>query len=259
MKVKPKKALGQHFLTDMSVAQRIAATIDVSAYDKLPVVEIGPGTGVLTQFLMERDRSLMAVEIDSESVEYLHRVYPHLNVVEADFLRMDRDSLPAGQFVLTGNYPYNISSQIFFRVLDLRESIPLVTGMLQREVAQRICAPEGSRVRGILSVLLQVWYECEYLFTVDEGVFNPPPKVKSGVIRLTRNGVTDPGCDVSLLRQVVKTSFGQRRKTLRNSLGSLVPKGSALLSEPLMSERPERLSVAQFIALTNKIAACRPG
>lgn len=257
MKVKPKKALGQHFLTDLHIARRIAETVDVEPYRSLPVVEIGPGMGVLTQFLLEQDRPLKAVEIDSESVEYLHRVYPELQVVEGDFLRMDADSLFPGEFALIGNYPYNISSQIFFRVLELKDRVPVVSGMLQREVAQRICAPEGNKTRGILSVLLQVWYDCEYLFTVDEHVFNPPPKVKSGVIRLTRNGVTDPGCDPALLKTVVKTSFGQRRKTLRNSLAGLLPKESPALREPVMAERPERLSVAEFVELTNLVASAR--
>lgn len=257
MKVKPKKALGQHFLTDLHIARRIAETVDIDPYRHLPVVEIGPGMGVLTQFLMEQDRPLKAVEIDTESVEYLHKVYPALQVVEGDFLRLPADDLFEGEFALIGNYPYNISSQIFFRVLELKDRIPVVSGMLQREVAQRICAPEGNKVRGILSVLLQVWYDCEYLFTVDENVFNPPPKVKSGVIRLTRNGVTDPGCDPALLKTVVKTSFGQRRKTLRNSLAGLLPKESPALKEPVMSERPERLSVADFIALTNLVAQAR--
>lgn len=259
MRVKPKKALGQHFLTDLHIARRIAETVDVEPYMSLPVVEIGPGMGVLTQFLLEQDRPLKAVEIDSESVEYLHRVYPELDVMEGDFLRMDADSLFPGEFALIGNYPYNISSQIFFRVLELKDRIPVVSGMLQREVAQRICAPEGNKTRGILSVLLQVWYDCEYLFTVDEHVFNPPPKVKSGVIRLTRNGVTDPGCDPTLLKTVVKTSFGQRRKTLRNSLAGLLPKESPALREPVMSERPERLSVAEFVELTNLVASAREG
>ena len=172
------------------------------------------------------------MEIDSESVEYLHRVYPGLDVVEGDFLTLPADGLFSGPFALIGNYPYNISSQIFFQVLDLKDRIPLVSGMLQREVARRICAPAGGKERGILSVLLQVWYDCEYLFTVDEGVFNPPPKV-------------------------VKTGFGQRRKTLRNSLSSLLPKGSEALKEPVMSERPERLTVADFVALTNLIAEAR--
>lgn len=257
MKVKPKKALGQHFLTDLNIARRIAETINIPPYSSLPVLEIGPGMGVLTQYLMSQNRELKVVEIDTESVEYLHRVYPDLQVIEGDFLQMQADDFYPGQFALIGNYPYNISSQIFFRVLDMKDRIPVVSGMLQREVAQRICAPEGNKVRGILSVLLQVWYDCEYLFTVDENVFNPPPKVKSGVIRLTRNGVTNPGCDPALLKTVVKTSFGQRRKTLRNSLSSLVPKDSPVLKESIMSERPERLSVANFIALTNLIAEAR--
>lgn len=257
MKVKPKKALGQHFLTDLDIARRIAGTVDTDQCRRLPVVEIGPGMGVLTQFLMQQDRPLKAVEIDTESVDYLHKVYPGLQVVEGDFLRLDADTLFPGQFALIGNYPYNISSQIFFRVLDLKDRIPVVSGMLQREVAQRICAPEGNKVRGILSVLLQVWYDCEYLFTVSENVFDPPPKVKSGVIRLTRNGVTDPGCDPSLLKTVVKTSFGQRRKTLRNSLSGLMPKDSPAFKEPVMGERPERLSVADFVALTNLVAESR--
>ncbi|MCM1320337.1 MAG: 16S rRNA (adenine(1518)-N(6)/adenine(1519)-N(6))-dimethyltransferase RsmA [Muribaculaceae bacterium] len=257
MKVKPKKALGQHFLTDLSIARRIADTIDIEPYKTLPVLEIGPGMGVLTQYLMARPRDLKVVEIDTESVDYLHKLYPDLQVIEGDFLKMQADDFYPGEFALIGNYPYNISSQIFFKVLDMKDRIPIVTGMLQREVAQRICAPEGNKVRGILSVLLQVWYDCEYLFTVDENVFNPPPKVKSGVIRLTRNNVVDPGCDPSLLKSVVKTSFGQRRKTLRNSLSGMVPKDSPVLKEPIMSERPERLSVADFIALTNLIASAR--
>ncbi|MCM1006242.1 MAG: 16S rRNA (adenine(1518)-N(6)/adenine(1519)-N(6))-dimethyltransferase RsmA [Prevotella sp.] len=257
MKVKPKKALGQHFLTDQGIARRIAETLDIDPYKALPILEIGPGMGVLTQYLMEEKRPLKVVEIDTESVEYLHRVYPNLTVIEGDFLQMKADDFFSGEFALIGNYPYNISSQIFFRVLDFKERIPIVSGMLQREVAQRICAPEGNKVRGILSVLLQVWYDCEYLFTVDENVFNPPPKVKSGVIRLTRNGVTDPGCNPALLKTVVKTSFGQRRKTLRNSLSGLVPKESAVLKDPIMSERPERLSVEQFVDLTNLIAESR--
>jgi 16S rRNA (adenine1518-N6/adenine1519-N6)-dimethyltransferase len=253
-KVKPKKALGQHFLTDMSVARRIAETLDCEQGATLPVLEIGPGMGVLTQFLMQSDKQLKVIEIDTESVDYLHRVYPQLEVIEGDFLKLDLDGIFDGQFAVIGNYPYNISSQIFFRILDYKDSIPVVSGMLQREVAQRICAGPGSKVYGILSVLLQAWYDCEYLFTVDENVFNPPPKVKSGVLRLTRNTTTDLGCDERLFKTVVKTGFGQRRKTLRNSLSSLVPKGSPLLSEEIMSKRPEQLSVAQFVELTRKIS-----
>lgn len=194
------------------------------------------------------------MELDSESVTYLHAAYPDLKVLEADFLTLDLARLFSGQpFCLTGNYPYNISSQIFFKLLDYKEQIPVCTGMLQREVAERICAAPGSKARGILSVLLQAWYDCEYLFTVSEHVFNPPPKVKSGVLRLIRNNVTDLGCDPDRFRQVVKTAFGQRRKTLRNSLSSLLaplPQDAPIRSSAILQERPERLSVADFISLT---------
>lgn len=256
--VKPKKALGQHFLTDMHIAERIAQTLlpaDRNDLCELPVLEIGPGTGVLTQFLLKQGRQIKAVELDSESVVYLHHYYPQLDVIEADFLKMSLDELFPGQFALTGNYPYNISSQIFFRLLDFKESIPLCTGMLQREVAQRICAPEGGKDRGILSVLLQAWYDCEYLFTVDENVFNPPPKVKSGVLRLIRNNVTDLGCDEILFKRVVKTTFGMRRKTLRNSVASMVGKDSRIMTDEIMKQRPEQLSVTDFIRLTNLVAS----
>lgn len=258
-KVRPKKGLGQHFLTDLSVARRIAETLDTPMAQSIPTLEIGPGMGVLTQFLINRPNPLKVIEIDTESVDYLHRVYPDLNVIEGDFLREDLDNIFPDKFALIGNYPYNISSQIFFRVLDYKDKIPVCTGMLQREVAQRICAGPGSKTYGILSVLLQAWYDCEYLFTVDEGVFNPPPKVKSGVLRLTRNNVTDLGCDPALFKTVVKTGFGQRRKTLRNSLASLLPKGAELLKEPIMSMRPEQLSVAQFVELTQRIAEQKQG
>ena len=259
--VKPKKALGQHFLTDMSVAARIAATIDDCP--DLPVVEVGPGTGVLTQFLLQAGRDLTVVELDSESVEYLRQ--GHVDglkperIVEADFLKLDLEKLMGGRkFCLIGNYPYNISSQIFFKVLDMRDEVEECSGMLQREVAERICAKEGSKVRGILSVLLQLWYDCEYLFTVSEHVFNPPPKVKSGVIRLRRNGVTDPGCDFALMRTVVKATFGQRRKTIRNSARPLLPPGVAFPADcPLGALRPEQLSVEQFVELTNLIQSLR--
>jgi len=253
MRVKPKKALGQHFLTDISIAARIAGTVDLPSCSALPVLEVGPGMGVLTRFLMENGRPLKVVEIDRESVEYLHARYPELEVVEADFLKLDLDSLFPAQFCLIGNYPYNISSQIFFKLLDYKDRIPLCSGMLQREVAERICAAPGSKTRGILSVLLQAWYDCEYLFTVSEHVFNPPPKVKSGVLRLRRNGVSDLGCDPALFKRVVKTSFGMRRKTLRNSLGALIPAGSTLWQDPVLGERPERLSVEQFVRLTRAI------
>ena len=259
--VRPKKALGQHFLPDMNVARRIASTIDDCP--ELPVVEVGPGTGVLTQFLLEAGRDLTVVELDSESVEYLRAGnLPALRperIVEGDFLRLDLPALTGGRkMCLIGNYPYNISSQIFFKVLDCRDVVEECTGMLQREVAERICAREGSKTRGILSVLLQVWYDCEYLFTVSEGVFNPPPKVKSGVIRLRRNAVTDPGCDFALMRLVVKTTFGQRRKTIRNSARGLLRPGAVVPADcELGALRPEQLTVAQFIELTNIIAGLR--
>ena len=253
--VKPKKALGQHFLTDLNVAARIAATLD--DYVDLPVLEIGPGMGVLTQFLLEKHPAgqFKVAEIDTESVDYL--------TVAGDFLEMDLDALvpPAdGPFCVIGNYPYNISSQIFFRVLDYKDRITCCSGMLQREVAERIAAAPGSKARGILSVLLQAWYDVEYLFTVSEHVFNPPPKVKSGVIRLRRNGLTDLGCDPALFRTVVKTTFGQRRKTIRNSMRSLLPPSAVIpdgRASALAAMRPEQLSVAEFVELTNIISDIR--
>ena len=261
MSVKPKKALGQHFLNDLDIARRIAETISpgelpgsAKRWGGIPVLEIGPGMGVLTRFLMEAGRPLKAVELDGESVGYLNKVYPGLDVVEAVFLRMDLDALFPGEFALIGNYPYNISSQIFFKMLEYRDRIPVCAGMLQREVAQRLCSGPGSKAYGILSVLLQAWYDCEYLFTVDEGVFTPPPKVKSGVIRLTRNSRVSLGCDERRFKTVVKTAFGQRRKTLRNSLASLLSPGVSLPESPMLKERPERLSVEDFILLTDMLS-----
>jgi len=259
--VRPKKSLGQHFLTDLGIASRIASTADDCR--DLPVVEVGPGTGVLTRFLIEAGRDLTVVELDQESVEYLRQGHvPGLSadrIVEADFLQLDLAALTGGRKIcLIGNYPYNISSQIFFKVLDNRDLVEECNGMLQREVAERICAREGSKTRGILSVLLQLWYDTEYLFTVPEHVFNPPPKVKSGVIRMRRNGVTDPGCDFALMRTVVKTTFGQRRKTIRNSARPLLPPGTAFPADsPLGGLRPEQLSVEQFVELTNLIDTLR--
>lgn len=260
--VKPKKALGQHFLTDLSVAERIAATLD--DYKDTPVLEVGPGMGVLTQFLLQKHPAALVTvaEIDTESVAWLktHLPEPQPRIVEGDFLQMDLAELYPGEepFCVTGNYPYNISSQIFFRVLDYKDRVCCCTGMLQREVAERLAAPPGTKARGILSVLLQAWYSVEYLFTVSEHVFNPPPKVKSGVIRMVRNDVTDLGCDEALFKTVVKTTFGQRRKTIRNSVRSLLPPGSALPdSDELAPLRPEQLSVKQFIELTRRVAALR--
>ena len=260
MQVKAKKQLGQHFLKDEEIARRIAESIsetnlpaDARQWGEIPILEIGPGMGVLTKYLMKTERPLKAVELDSESVQFLSKVYPDLDVIEGDFLKMDLDKVFDSDFALIGNYPYNISSQIFFKVLDYKEKIPVVAGMLQKEVAERICSAPGSKVYGILSVLLQAWYDCKYLFDVDPSVFAPPPKVKSGVLILTRNSRTDLGCDPVLFKKIVKTSFGMRRKTLRNSLSSFIRPESGLAQAEILSLRPERLSVEQFIQLTNDI------
>ncbi len=213
--------------------------------------------GVLSQFLLDAGHDLTVVELDSESVTYLNDKFPQLRerIIEHDFLKLNLQKLYGDRhFNIIGNYPYNISSQIFFKVLDYKDQIDCCSGMLQREVAQRIAEPPGSKTYGILSVLLQAWYDIEYLFTVDEHVFNPPPKVKSGVIRLKRNNVTDLGCDERLFKTIVKTSFGQRRKTLRNSLRGLLPKDSPLLSEQIMAMRPEQLGIEEFVKLTTLVA-----
>ncbi|MDE5650436.1 MAG: 16S rRNA (adenine(1518)-N(6)/adenine(1519)-N(6))-dimethyltransferase RsmA [Duncaniella sp.] len=253
--VRPKKALGQHFLTDESIAERIAATLD--PWKGLPVMEVGPGMGVLTKYLLASGHDVKVAEIDGESIKYLRYNYPDLagRILDADFLRLDLASIyPEGQkFCVIGNYPYNISSQIFFHVLDYKEQVVCCSGMLQREVAERFAAPPGTKARGILSVLLQAWYDVKYLFTVDETVFNPPPKVKSGVIIMVRNDVKSLGCDERLFKSVVKTAFGQRRKTLRNSIRGMFPAGVPLPDDPLLALRPEQLTVAQFIELTNII------
>ena len=275
--VRPKKNLGQHFLTDLSIAKAIADTVD--ACPELPVLEVGPGMGVMTQYLVEKPRPLKVVEIDRESVAYLKERFNwnvkeergerreergekkeergYSNIISADFLQMDLHTVFDGQpFVLTGNYPYDISSQIFFKMLDNKELIPCCTGMIQREVAQRIASEPGTKAYGILSVLIQAWYNVEYLFTVDEHVFNPPPKVKSAVIRLTRNEVMDLGCDERLFKRLVKTVFNQRRKMLRVSLKQMVPPDSSLftLHSSLLTKRPEQLSIQQFVELTNLVS-----
>ena len=256
--VKPKKNLGQHLLTDLGIAHRIADTVD--ACPGLPILEIGPGMGVLTQFLAQKPRELKAVEIDRESVVYLNEHFPKLrdNILGDDFLRMDLTKVFGGRpFVLTGNYPYDISSQIFFKMLDYRELIPCCTGMIQREVAQRLVSPPGNKAYGILSVMIQAWYNVEYLFTVDENVFNPPPKVKSAVIRMSRNERTDLGCDEALFRRIVKTVFNQRRKMLRVSLRQLFTAATQppqdFFQQEMMTLRPEQLSVDDFISLTNSV------
>ena len=253
-KVRPKKFLGQHFLTDLSIAQRIADTVD--ACPNVPILEVGPGMGVLTQFLMRKERELKVVEIDRESVPYLKEHFPTLadDVVEADFLTMDLQALFDGRpFVLTGNYPYNISSQIFFKMLENKDLIPCCTGMIQKEVAERLAATAGSKTYGVLSVLVQAWYNVEYLFTVDESVFNPPPKVKSAVVRLTRNQRNELGCDERLFRRIVKTVFTMRRKMMRNGMKQILGNGHPLLADPFLTRRPEQVSVEEYIELTNKV------
>lgn len=252
--VKPKKFLGQHFLKDLQVAQDIANTVD--ACPSLPILEVGPGMGVLTQFLLKKERPVKVVELDFESVAFLRENFSIMgeNIIEQDFLKMDLSQLFGGQpFVLTGNYPYNISSQIFFKMLDYKDLIPCCTGMIQKEVAERIAAGPGSKTYGILSVLIQAWYHVEYLFTVHEHVFNPPPKVKSAVIRMTRNETSELGCDEKLFKQIVKTTFNQRRKTLRNSISPILGKDNPLSSDPIFNKRPEQLSVQEFIDLTNRV------
>lgn len=251
--VRPKKALGQHFLTDEPTARRIADTI--APPSGLPVLEVGPGMGVLTKYLLADGHDLKVAEIDGESIEYLRRNYPELNtggrLLDADFLKLDLNAVFGGrEMCVIGNYPYNISSQIFFHILDYRDTVTLCSGMLQREVAERLAAPAGTKARGILSVLLQAWYDVEYLFTVPPGVFNPPPKVQSGVIVMRRNGCRDLGCDEKRFKTVVKTAFGQRRKTLRNSVRPLLAPGAPLPDSPLLAMRPEQLSVDDFVRLT---------
>ena len=259
IEVRPKKALGQHFLTDQSVAQAIVAALKGNG----PVLEVGPGMGVLTQYLLQRkELALKLVEIDTESVRYLLEHFPEVasGLFEADFLKLDLSKLFAGSFAVIGNFPYNISSQIFFKILDYRNSVPEVVCMIQKEVAERMAAGPGSKTYGILSVLLQAWYDIEYILTVGEGAFVPPPKVKSAVVRLTRNSRESLGCDEGLFKKVVKTTFNQRRKTIRNSLKPLLaglPAADASLfdansseSLPFLELRPERLSVEDFIQLT---------
>ena len=250
--VRAKKHLGQHFLRDMEVASRIAASLPLDG--RTSVLEIGPGTGVLTQFLLQNPGiDLTAVELDGESVKYLNQHYPQLRVIEADFLKMDLKTMFQDKFCIIGNFPYNISSQIFFKMLDNKDSIPCLVGMIQKEVAERMAAPAGSKTYGILSVLMQAYYSIDYLFTVHEHVFDPPPKVKSAVIRLTRNDVSKIDCNEQLFKTVVKTAFNQRRKQMRNSLKPLVAKDNPMFADPLFDKRPEQLDVAAFIDLTNRI------
>ena len=251
--VRAKKSLGQHFLKDLGVARKIAETIQ----ETLPVLEIGPGMGVLTQFLLQnKNINLTAIELDRESVAYLKEWYPELKLIEGDFLKLDLNKVfSEGPFGVIGNYPYNISSQIFFKVLEYKDRIPVCSGMIQKEVAERIASKPGKKAYGILSVLLQAWYDIEYLFTVDENVFNPPPKVKSAVVRLRRNSRTSLDCDERLFKTVVKTSFNQRRKQLRNSLHELITDEAKVQS--YLTKRPEQLSVEEFINLTKLLESCQ--
>ena len=271
--VHAKKFLGQHFLTDLTVARKIA---DQAYPQPLPegkgennpiqVLEVGPGMGVLTQYLLKNPNiQLTAIEIDRESVAYLKEWYPELHLIEGDFLKLNLDIIyPEGEFNVIGNYPYNISSQIFFKVLEYKDRIPVCSGMIQKEVAERIASKPGKKAYGILSVLLQAYYDIEYLFTVDEHVFNPPPKVKSAVIRMTRNKRRRLDCDEALFKTVVKTAFNQRRKQMRNSLRSLLTnEGMKELKnerfEFFLTRRPEQLSVEEFIELTHLIEQSHVG
>ncbi len=254
-KVKAKKHLGQHFLTDENIAKKIADTLQLDGYEI--VLEIGPGMGVLTKYLLEKNIETYVIEIDAESVEYLNAHYPKLHgkIISKDFLKYNLNEILLGKpFALIGNYPYNISSQIVFKCLEMRNQIPEFSGMFQKEVAERICEKKGSKIYGILSVLAQAFYEVEYLFTVHENVFNPPPKVKSGVMRMKRKENFQLPCNEKLFFTVVKTAFNQRRKTLRNSLKSLIISDN-LKEDSIFALRPEQLSVEQFIELTQKIEA----
>ena len=282
MEVRAKKALGQHFLTDLTVAQKIVAALSQDTggvppetpcvaslrhQDELPavpvagkvrdVLEIGPGMGVLTQYLLQReDIDLKLVELDGESVDYLLTHFPGMQgkLYQADYLRLDIHKLFPGAYRVIGNFPYNISSQIFFKILGDKDRVPEVVCMIQKEVAERIAEKPGSKTYGILSVLLQAWYEIDYVMTVGSGAFAPPPKVQSAVIRLRRNARTDLGCDEKLFKTVVKTAFNQRRKTLRNALKPLLPEGFDA-SDPVFDLRAERLGVEDFVALTRRLSA----
>ena len=251
--VKAKKNFGQHFLKDENIANRVSETLN--DFPSLPVLEVGAGTGMLTKHLLKRDIDLKVVEIDIESITYLKEHFPELEgkIIQEDFLKMNLNDYYDKEFCVIGNFPYNISSQIFFKVLDNKDSIPFCSGMIQKEVAERMAAPPGNKTYGILSILLQVWYDIEYLFTVHENAFIPPPKVKSAVVKLTRNNRVKLNCNEKLFKKVVKTSFNQRRKMLRNSIKSLLSEKSSLPDDPLLTKRPEQLSIEQFEQLTNML------
>jgi len=255
MEVRAKKSLGQHFLTDQSIAHSIvdALTKDCTVRE---VLEIGPGMGVLTQYLLKRDDiDPRMIEIDTESVDYLLTHFDDIQgkVIEGDYLKLDVSRIFPKQYRVIGNFPYNISSQIFFKILEDKDRVPEVVCMIQKEVADRIAEKPGSKVYGILSVLLQSWYDIEYILSVGPGAFAPPPKVKSAVIRLKRNSRIDLGCDEKLFKQVVKTAFNQRRKTLRNALKPMITEkmvADGILSDPIFELRAERLDVEDFVRLT---------
>lgn len=256
MYVRPKKHLGQHFLKNPEICQRIAA--ELTGYgDYQQIIEIGPGTGALTSYLLKLEKyKVQVAEIDEESITYLNAFYPELrgHIIDKDFLRLPLDEMYHEQIAVVGNFPYNISSQILFKVLDHKELVPEVVGMFQKEVAERVASGPGNKDYGILSVLIQAYYDAEYLFTVDKEEFNPPPKVQSGVIRLKRKTEQPFGCDEKKFKMLVKTAFNQRRKMLRGSIKSLLPPGMDITTE-VFSKRPEQLSVQEFKDLTNLIFA----
>lgn len=259
--VRPKKSLGQHFLTDQNIAKAIVDALvchSETTATPIPVLEVGPGMGVLTQYLLQRPEiNLTAVEIDHESIDYLHKQFPQLEgrLLQDDFLRMNLGKVFEAPFRIIGNFPYNISSQIFFKILEHRNLIPEVVCMIQKEVADRIAGKPGSKTYGILSVLLQAWYDIEYLFPVGSGAFAPPPKVMSAVIRLRRNSRQSLDCNEASFKTIVKQAFNQRRKTLRNSLKTLIIDKGIDTDDAVFDLRPERLSVADFIVLTNRFSS----
>ena len=249
MNVKPKKYLGQHFLIDEQISERISEAISKSK--KINLLEIGPGTGALTKFLLHENIDLISYELDTESITYLKNAYPTLIVHNEDVLKTDWTKIFKGNYSVTGNFPYNISSQILFKIYENRTIIDEMVGMFQKEVAERVCSGSGTKKYGILSVLIQAFYNVEYLFTVNEEVFNPPPKVKSGVIKITRNNIIELDCNEKLFFRVVKAIFNQRRKMARNSLKSLL--GDKKIDHVLLTKRPEELSIENFIEITKMI------
>ena len=249
MNVKPKKYLGQHFLIDEQISERISEAISKSK--KINLLEIGPGTGALTKFLLHENIDLISYELDTESITYLKNAYPTLIVHNEDVLKTDWTKIFKGNYSVTGNFPYNISSQILFKIYENRTIIDEMVGMFQKEVAERVCSGPGTKKYGILSVLIQAFYNVEYLFTVNEEVFNPPPKVKSGVIKITRNNIIELDCDEKLFFRVVKAIFNQRRKMARNSLKSLL--GDKKIDHVLLTKRPEELSIENFVEITKMI------